>query len=159
MNNYRITEEYYTNALTEVYEILKLLSKEDYEKIPEDVILAIIENRNKNYFWSYDDSKLPEEQDISRNAVKILSYINMEYLLNEEQKKIMKEIHVINEKKYQEEHKAKLNELFPKEKKNKIKDKTSTNEVLPAIVKENIIIHYIKELIKGIKNKFIERGK
>ena len=38
----------YKNAFTEVYEILETLDKEDYEKIPEELIEIIIKNKNTN---------------------------------------------------------------------------------------------------------------
>ena len=39
----------YKNAYTEVYEIIKQLDKEEYNKIPSEVIKAIEENRNTEY--------------------------------------------------------------------------------------------------------------
>ena len=39
----------YANAYTEVYKILKCLKEEEYEKIPEEFIQVIEENRNLDY--------------------------------------------------------------------------------------------------------------
>ena len=39
----------YKNAYTEVYEIIKQLDEEEYNKIPSEVIKAIEENRNTEY--------------------------------------------------------------------------------------------------------------
>ena len=38
----------YANAYTEVLDILKYISKEDYEKIPKSKIKVFEENSNKN---------------------------------------------------------------------------------------------------------------
>ena len=39
----------YSNAYTEVYEILSYLDKDEYSKIPEDLIEVFEENRNIEY--------------------------------------------------------------------------------------------------------------
>ena len=39
----------YSNAYTEVYEILSCLDKDEYSKIPEDLIEVFEENRNIEY--------------------------------------------------------------------------------------------------------------
>ena len=88
----------YNKRLVEVDEILKHLSQRDYNKIPEEVKEAITENKDKEYKWKYDDTKKLKEQDVSEDTIAILSYINMEYLLNEEQKKFVESLHELNEK-------------------------------------------------------------
>lgn len=89
----------YNKKLVEVDEILKHLSQENYNKIPEEIKVAIAENRDKEYKWTYDDTKKLKEQDVSDDTIAILSYINMEYLLDEEQKKFVESLHEQNEKK------------------------------------------------------------
>lgn len=89
----------YNKKLVEVDEILKHLSQKNYNKIPEEIKVAIAENRDKEYKWTYDDTKKLKEQDVSDDTIAILSYINMEYLLDEEQKKFVESLHEQNEKK------------------------------------------------------------
>ena len=48
---------------------------------------------------SFDETKELKDQNLSRDTIIILSHLNMEYLLNEEQKKLMEQIHEFNEKK------------------------------------------------------------
>lgn len=93
----------YEKCLVQVYEILNRLDDEEIIKIPESVIKNIEEKKDKNYTWLYDETKSLVEQDIDRKTVAILSYINMEYLLNEEEKESLKEMHDGNEER-----------LFPK---------------------------------------------
>lgn len=90
-------------CLVQVYEILNHLEDDEIEKIPERVINSIFERKDKNYIWLYDETKPLNEQALDRKTIAILSYINIEYLLNEEQKAYIKKIHESNEKK-----------LFPK---------------------------------------------
>ena len=44
----------YANAYSEVLEILKNISKEDYEKVPSEKIDLFEKNANKNYNFQYD---------------------------------------------------------------------------------------------------------
>ena len=88
----------YNKRLVEVDEILKHLSQIDYNKIPEEIKEIIETNKDKNYIWNYDDTKKLEEQDVPDDTIAILSYINMEYLLNEKQKKAAQMIYEQNEK-------------------------------------------------------------
>ena len=88
----------YNKRLVEVDEILKHLSQIDYNKIPKEIKEAIVDNKDKEYKWQYDATKKLKEQDIPDDTIAILSYINMEYLLNEEQKKFVESLHELNEK-------------------------------------------------------------
>ena len=87
----------YNKRLVEVDEILKHLSKSDYNKIPEEIKEAIDKNKDKTYKWKYDNTKKLKEQDVPDDTIAILSYINMEYLINEEQKKFVESLHELNE--------------------------------------------------------------
>lgn len=93
----------YGKCLVQVYEILNQLDDEELEKIPEDVIKNIELKKDKRYIWKYDETKRLEEQEIDRKTAAIIAYINIEYLLSEEEKERIKEIHKENE-----------NKLFPK---------------------------------------------
>ena len=88
----------YNKRLVEVDEILKHLSQRDYNKIPENIKEAIERGKDKEYKWKYDNTKKLKEQDVPDDTIAILSYINMEYLLNEEQKKFVERLHEINER-------------------------------------------------------------
>lgn len=84
-------------VLTEVYEILKHLSSENFNKIPSNVINLIKTNKDDKYVWNYDTTKSLTEQNISRDAIAVLSYINMEYLLNNQQREFIENLHRQNE--------------------------------------------------------------
>lgn len=75
--------------LVEVEYILKKLDDEYIKKIPLEIWNYIDENKDKNYIFNYDESKTLVEQNLNINTISILTYINMEYLLGEEQKKEM----------------------------------------------------------------------
>ena len=92
--------------LVEVNEVLLQLSEEDMAKIPEDVILNIRNKMDKDYVWNYNPNKELSEQGLLEDTIAILSYINLEYLLNEEQKDFMNKVYMNNEIKKQKELQA-----------------------------------------------------
>lgn len=89
----------YNKRLVEVDEILSYLSEEELLRIPEDVRKIIKENKDKDYIWKFDETKELKDQGLSRDTIIILSYLNMQYLLNEEQKILMQQIHELNDRK------------------------------------------------------------
>lgn len=96
----------FEKRLVEVDVVLDHLSDIDYQKIPEDIIDAIKSNKDPNYKWVYDEAKELKDQDLSRDTIAILSYLNMEYLLNENQRKEMEMRHLLNELRQNEKNKG-----------------------------------------------------
>ena len=94
INQYKLKK-----ALVEVDVILQELSMEEYNKIPEEIISYIDEIKDENYNWEYDYNKEFENQNFSEYTLEILAYINGEYLLNNEQKKVMEQFYELNEEK------------------------------------------------------------
>lgn len=91
--------EEYPKRLVELYEVLKYMSDEDKEKIPQDLKEAIETGRDENYTWVYDESKPLAEQDLHPDTVAMLTHINMEYILTEEQKENVRKTLASNKKK------------------------------------------------------------
>ena len=79
----------YANAYTEVLDILKYISKEDYEKIPKSKIKVFEENSNKNYNFTYDESKTLEEQNVSEITKMIIAILCRDYWTTNEQRYII----------------------------------------------------------------------
>lgn len=90
--------EEYEKRLVEVYEVLKYMPKDEVDKIPEDLKEAIRDGRDLSYEWHYDETKKLVEQDLHTDTIAMLSYINMEYILTSEQKKILEQSHKLNDK-------------------------------------------------------------
>ena len=89
----------YAKRFVEVDEILKHLPQELFLKIPNHIIRLIRENKDINYKWSYDKRKKITDQKLHKDTITILSYINTEYLLEGEQRLLMKRFHYFNEMK------------------------------------------------------------
>lgn len=79
----------YANAYTEVLDILKYISKEDYEKIPKSKIKVFEENSNKNYSFTYDENKTLDEQNVSEIAKAIIAILFRDYWATKEQRYVI----------------------------------------------------------------------
>lgn len=144
----------YNKRLVEVDEVLKYLSEEDLSKIPEDIRQLIKDNKDKEYEWEYDDTKPLKDQNLNRDTIAFLSYLNMEYLLNEDQKQLMQEIHEYNEKKLEEAKAEKygVDDLFKNKKsiQEEVEQKTNIQEQSLVEYKES----FFKKIFNKIKNFF-----
>ena len=76
----------YANAYSEVLEILKFISKEDYEKIPENKIELFELNSNKEYKFVYNPEKTLDEQNVSKRAKAIIGILFRDYWATEAQR-------------------------------------------------------------------------
>ena len=102
----------YANAYTEVLDILKYISKEDYEKIPKSKIKVFEENSNKNYNFTYDENKTLDEQNVSEITKAIIAILFRDYWATKEQRYVII-------KKQQEIKEQKQKELMAKFEQNK----------------------------------------
>ncbi len=95
-------DKYEAECLVEVDSVLYHLDPNELKKIPTEVRDAINEFKSLEYVWFYDESKPLLEQNLRRESIAMLSYLNTEYLLDEEQRKLMDQIHIVNEYKRDE---------------------------------------------------------
>jgi len=146
--------EEYNKRLVEVDVVLNHLSEEDYKKIPEEILQAIKENKDKEYIWEYDETKELKDQGLSRDTIAFLGYLNTEYLLNDKQKKLMQEINALKERKLEEE-KAKqysADDIFKKTKLEEDKE-----EEIEQIQENSLVVYkesFFTKMINKIKNFF-----
>lgn len=80
----------YANAYREILEILQFISKEDFEKIPKNLIELFEEESNKKYVFLYNPDKTLEEQNVSKRARAIITILYRDYWADEEQKEKIK---------------------------------------------------------------------
>lgn len=135
----------YKKCLVELDEILKYLSQEDLAKIPEEIRKAIKEKKDMQYNWEYDESKELKDQNINRKTIAMLSYLNMEYLLNKEQKRFLEELHMANENKNEKEKSKKygINNIFN----NNVKEEVALQEVKEKKWYEKLL-SFLKKIIR-----------
>ena len=116
--------------LVEIEYILRKLEDEYIKKIPQEIWDYIEKNKDKNYIFKYDDSKNLLEQNLNIDTISILTYINIEYLLDEKQKMEIIEF-LRKDEAIAEQEKAKLynpEDLFKNKKESK-QQETSLVEV------------------------------
>lgn len=87
------------NSYSEVFEILKLMGKDNVEKIPLNILEKIDNLRDKNYEVKINSEIPLEQQKISRKALSIIAWLNLEYLCNEQEKEVLTEIYKLNDRK------------------------------------------------------------
>lgn len=144
----------YKKRFVEVDEILDYLGMEDYEKIPQEIIKVIKQNKDEEYNWEYDETRALKDQNVSKDTIALISYLNMEYLLNEKQKEYVQNQHNINkQKKLQKEYSNNEDKdyrvIFDKKNSQFKENKVEINDLIEY--KEG----FLKKIINKIKSIFI----
>lgn len=137
----------YANAYSEVLEILKYISDEDYQKIPKDKISLFEHNSNKEYHFNYNPEKTLDEQNVSKIAKGIIAILFRDYWATPMQRE--KIISKQQKDRMQQERLKRENNctdnIFKNKKQNNIKEETSAENTS--------MIQYKESLFKKIINK------
>ena len=144
----------YANAYSEVLEILKYISKEDYEKIPISKIQLFETNQNKEYIFEYNPNKTLEEQNVSKKAKAIIAILFRDYWATNEQKnKIIKK--QTYDRQLLEEQKKGLYDIENIFKKKSLESEIEIKEKATEMVvyRENIFKKIFNKLIYFIRRK------
>ena len=142
----------YSEACTEVSEILQYLIRDDYNKIPSEIIEAIEENKSREYVFNYDENIELKEQKLLKETRAILFNLFRDYLATSEQKE--KIIRMQNEErnKLNEQKKIKYNvdNILKKDEMQKlVKCEINTNEKITALAKvekENFLVRILRKI-------------
>ena len=146
----------YNEACTEVSTILNYLDRDEYNKIPSNIIKVIEENKSNDYIFKYDENMELRKQELLEETKAILYNLFRDYLSTPEQKeKIIKmqreERQKLEEKKLQ---KYDVYNIFKKDvntkNKEKMEDSNKDNMALIEIKKDS----FITKLINKIKSFF-----
>lgn len=151
-----MTENQYAIAYSEVLEILKYISKEDYNKIPQEKLNVFKTNASKDYKFRYNPQKTLDEQNVSKKAKAIIGLLFRDYWATESQRqKIIRKQNYDRMKIEQEkQEKYNKNDIF----KEKQINKNSMNMEKISIIeyKESLlskILQKIKRIVHISKNK------
>ena len=143
----------YKNAFAEVYEILNLLDKGEYKKIPQDVINVIETNRNCEYNYHINNEIELCKQPMLTETKAILYNIFRDYLSTQNQRQKIIEMQNIEREKLEETKRARYNskDIFKRREENKMYniDTKICNQII--IEKKE---SFIKKLIRKLKNIF-----
>lgn len=151
----------YKKAYVELYELIKLLTKQEQEKIPNDFIEYIINNKDTEYRFIIDKSKGILEQDYITETKALIVKMYEKYLAPEEENEFWKRYDRIclNMIEQDKENKFNSNDIFKNEKPIKNEKKqcefTIINNLPVEVKKENIIeklINLVKKFLRHEKN-------
>lgn len=140
-----------SKAHTELNEVIKRLSKQELEKIPEQVIKNIQETMDKEYIWRYDNTKELEEQNLMVETKALIVEMYERYLCSEDKKEFWNNydricLNMIEEKKKEEYN---PDNIFKT--KHIIKEEIKNTNLPKEIKKEKLF----KRLINKIKCFFL----
>ena len=144
----------YANAYSEVLEILRYISKEDYEKIPNSKIELFETNHNKDYKFKYNPNKTLDEQNVSKIAKAIIAILFRDYWATEIQKEKIIKKQNYDRMKLEQEKRDRYNpdNLFENSEKNVIMNNTNNVEKLDLVeVKNN---KWYKKVLMFFENLF-----
>jgi len=139
--------------LVEVEAVLERLEDKYKKKIPPEIWEYIKQNKDTTYDFYFDDNKPLENQKLNIDTIAMLTYINMEYLLDEEQKKemlrLLREDEAFAEEKKKEQYKTE--DLFRNRKDNqRAIDSNTNNEIAMTKYKES----FFRKMVNKIKKLF-----
>ena len=136
----------YSNAYAEVYTILEYLDEEEKNKIPQKVLNAIEQSRNKDYIFDLEDDIELQEQILLPETRAILYNLFRDYLAEPWQKEKIIEMQKEERQKNEELKKQSYDgEIFSKEQNNCEENHKDENIEL---------LEYNESIFKKISNFF-----
>ena len=81
-------------AYQEVFEILSYMDKKTVMKIPQDILYTINDRRDTNYKTRINKYDIFNEQNITKEAMDLLCYLDYHYWMSSENKKKINEISI-----------------------------------------------------------------
>ena len=140
-------ENNYAKACKEVSEILRYVSKDDFEKIPQEILNIFEEKMDKNYDFHYDENKEFEEQILLIETKAILANLFRDYWSTAKQREEIKELQSEQRKERELQKREKYNpdNLF---KKSNLKNDLENIQLIE--IKEESFIQKIINKIKKI---------
>lgn len=134
--------EEYTVACTEVLEVLNYISKEDYNKVPRDVIKVLEKNKRDDIAFLYNPWKDINEQKMSETGRIMLASFFRDYWATDEQRNKIKAFQKNKRHQIEEENKRKY-EVF--------KNKTNIANTKEIKQDENMqLVEYKENIFKRI---------
>ncbi len=135
----------------ELYEVLSNMDKVTVMKIPEEILNKIITQRNASFKTSVDEEDLFNENNISKDAMDLLCWIDYNYWASPERKKEVDDIRkkelLVKDENFDAHSIFEKNDI-------QLSNVESTNNTSQAIIekKEKSFISIVKSIINLIKN-------
>ena len=132
------------DTYSEVYEILSCMDKSIVMKVPFEVLLVIKENRNMDYTSKIDKDDLFNLNNISKDTVNVLAWLDVNYWISNEKKENLKAV-LKNDMKT-----SKSKEIFDFKNVKRKNNRIITDENQVKVYKEPIIYRIINKIRKLI---------
>lgn len=141
----------YANAYSEVLEILRYVSIDDFNKIPKEQIDFLKNNSNTDYDFFYNPYKTLDEQNVSKRAKAIIAIIFKDYWATDIQREkiIAKQNYDRMQLEKEKQARYSSNEIFKNKKRENIGNSTETYAMIEY--KETFIDKIIKKIKKILK--------
>ncbi len=134
----------YKIAYSEVLEILKYISKEEFNKVPQDMLEMFKTNASDENQFIYNPNKTLQEQNVSEIARTIIAILFRDYWATENQRRKILDKQYFDREKIREEMYSPDN-IF---KKQNIQNKENST------INEIAIVEYKESIFTKIKNWF-----
>lgn len=130
----------YMVSYSQILEILKYIPKEDYNKIPKNMIELFEKNCDKQSNFKYDPNKTLQQQNVNSTTKSIIAMLFRDYwATNETRKKIIN---------FQQQERLKQKDI--KEYSN---NQINTNENLPTVIQKDGLFAKIRSIFSKIFGK------
>ena len=141
----------YANAYSEVLEILRYVSIDDYNKIPKEQIDFFENNSNTDYDFFFNPYKTLDEQNVSKRAKAIIAIIFKEYWATDIQKEKIIAKQKYDRMKLEKEKQTRYNsnDIFKNKKIENIENSTETFAMIEY--RETFLDKIIKKIKKILK--------
>ena len=138
----------YSEAATEVLDILNYTDPEDVKKIPTSFIKFLQEISNKNYEAKFDYSLSISELNLSKPTKQLLGFIYITWWCNDKDKIKYRNMISYNNSKKKQVESYEVNDIFAD------KEKIKENKIAQNEEKETSIAQYKQDsLLKRLLNK------
>ena len=143
----------YRKAYKELYEVIKKLSKNEIEKLPNDFIMNIHENMDTNHEFFYNESVGVLEQDFMIETKALIIEMYRRFLIEDSQNEYWKKydekcFNIIEEEKRLKYNPDKLFEITKKEEKNEPKEDV---EIAVVKVEESFLRKILNKIARIFK--------
>ena len=141
----------YANAYSEVLEILRYVSIDDFNKIPKEQIDFLKNNSNKDYDFFYNPYKTLDEQNVSKRAKAIIAIIFKDYWATDLQREKIIAKQKYDRMKLEKEKQTRYNsnDIFKNKKIENIENSTETFAMIEY--RETFLDKIIKKIKKIFK--------
>lgn len=135
----------YARAYVEILEIINHMGENYKKMIPSKLLKFFEENKDSNYIYDLGKSKDDNRQIFSNETIGLLSMLESKYWAKDNEKKLLNDALIENEKRYQEELREKYNSdnLFLKK-----------EEKVDTVGNSVVMVKYKESILTKIKNWF-----